>query len=112
MLQDVGARIDVETDGRLVQQQQTRLVQQGSRDLHAPHLAARELGDAFVQAVGEIDSRRGRRAVAPSASLAADAMQRRVIDEVLLDRNIDIERSRLEHDAKLPSAAPGSRPIS
>ncbi len=96
----LGARFDVETHGRLVQQKQTRLVQEGPRDLHASHLTARELGHAFMRSVRQIDSGE-RRAGASQRLAAADAVQRGVVDEVLLDRNIDIERSRLKHDAKL-----------
>ena len=58
-----------------------------------------------MQPVGEIDSGSAARARARLA--AADAMQRGVIDEVLLDRNIDIERARLEHDAELAERRAG-----
>jgi hypothetical protein len=43
MTEDIGARLDVEANRRLVQQQQTRPVQQGARDLEPPHLAARKV---------------------------------------------------------------------
>src|SRR6266699_6063719 len=45
MIEDIGAGLDVEADGRLVQQQQARAMQQGARDFEPSHLAAREVAD-------------------------------------------------------------------
>ena len=100
MREDVGARLDVEADGRLVEDQEPRLVQQRARDLDAPHLAAGEVAHLVVRAVGKRDPRQhlvgaGARRARP------DAVQRGVIGEVLRDREIEIERARLEHDAEL-----------
>ena len=55
MLEDVGARLDVEPDGRLVEQQQARAVQQRARDLDAAHLAAGQVAHLVVGAVGQRD---------------------------------------------------------
>ena len=53
-----------------------------------------------MQPVGEVDARE-RRARPLARLAAADAMQRGVVDEVLLDGNIRVERARLENDAEL-----------
>ena len=57
MAEDVGARLDVEADGRLVEQQQPRPMQQRARDLEPPHLAAGEIAHLAAGAVGEPDPR-------------------------------------------------------
>ena len=101
MAEDIGARLDVEPDGRLVEQQQPRPVQQRARDLDPAHLPAREIADLAAGAVGELDAREHSSArcarVAP-----ADAVQRGVIEQVLHHREIEVERARLEHDAHQP----------
>ena len=53
---NVGARLDVEADGRLVQQQQPRPMQQRAGDLDPPHLAAREIAHLVAGAVGHADA--------------------------------------------------------
>ena len=55
-LENVGARLDVEPGGRLVEQQQARAVQQRARDLDAPHLAAGEMAHLVARPVGEPDA--------------------------------------------------------
>ena len=57
MAEDIGARLDVEADGRLVEQQQTRPMQQRARDLEPPHLAAGEVAHLAAGAVGKSDAR-------------------------------------------------------
>ena len=110
-LEDVGAGLDVETDGRLVEQQQARPVQQRAGDLQPPHLAAGEVAHLAAGAVGEPDARQ--HFVAAQARLApADAVQGGVIEQVLRHREVEIERTRLEHDAEQPQRFAGRRPIS
>src|SRR5258708_19862772 len=58
MAEDIGARLDVEADRRLVKQQQARTMQQGARDFEPPHLAAREVAHLAAGAVGKADSRK------------------------------------------------------
>ena len=56
MRENVGARLDVEPGGRLVEQQHARPMQQRARDLDAPHLAAGEMARLVARAVGETDA--------------------------------------------------------
>ncbi len=101
MAEDVGARLDVEADGRLVEQQQARAVQQRARDLDPPHLAAREIAHLVAGAIGKPDARQ--HLGGAHARLApADAVQGGVIQQVLHHREIEVERARLEHDAEEP----------
>ena len=53
--QDAGARLDVEPDGRLVEQQQRRAVQQRPRDFDTAHLAARQAARLVMQPAAHID---------------------------------------------------------
>ena len=99
MRKDVGARLDVEAGGRLVEQEQLRAVQQRAGDLDAPQLAAGEMARLVARAVGEPDALRSDVCRAPRAR-GADAVQRAVIGEVLLDREIEVERAALEDDAE------------
>ena len=47
--EDAGARLDVQPDGRLVEQEQRRPMQQRAGDLDAPHLAAGEAARLVVR---------------------------------------------------------------
>src|SRR5262245_57402375 len=96
---DAFARADVEAHGRLVEQQQGGLVQERARDLDAASLSAGQVAHLFAGAVGEADDLQG--ALGALACLrAADAMQRAVIEEVLLQRQVEVERAALEDDAE------------
>ena len=101
--EDAGARLDVQPDRRLVEQQQRRPVQQRAGDLDAPHLAARQAARLVVQAVAHLDLRE-QRVDAPPRLGRADAVQRGMVGEVLVDAEIEVERARLEHDAEPPAA--------
>ena len=57
MLEDVGARLDVEPDGWLIEDQQPRAMQQRPGDLDAAHLSAGQIAHLVVGAVGEGDLR-------------------------------------------------------
>ena len=102
--QDVGARPDVEAGGRLVEQQQTRAMDERAGDLDPAHLAAGKLAHAVMGAVGEADALK-QRAPAGARLGAGDAVQRRLIAQVLIDGEIEIERAALKHDAD-PRRAP------
>src|SRR5438105_2785643 len=101
MADDVGARLDVEADGRLVQKQEARPMQQGPRDLEPAHLPAGEIAHLAAGALGKADALEqfggSRASLAP-----ADPVQRCVIEQVLRQRQIEIERARLEYDAEQP----------
>ena len=100
------ARRDVEADGRLVEQQAGRLMQQCARDLDPARLAARERPHLVVGAIGKSDL--GQRLARAGAALApAHALQRGVIGEVLRQRQIAVETAALEHDAELPQRRRG-----
>ena len=57
VVEDVGAGLDVQPDGRLVKQQQTWPMQQGASDFQPPHLAAGEVANLAAGAVGKPDAR-------------------------------------------------------
>src|SRR5712664_1816056 len=106
MAEDIGARLDVEADRRLVKQQQARAMQQGARDFQPPHLAAREIAHLAAGAVGKADARQ--HFTGAQARLAPiDAVQGGVIQQVLRDREIEVERARLEHHAQQPQRFAG-----
>ena len=99
--EDVGAGLDVEPDGRLVEQQQPRPMQQRARDFQPPHLAAREIAHLAAGAVGKPDPRQ-HLAAAQARFAPGDAVQGGVIEQVLRHREVEIERARLEHHAQQP----------
>ena len=100
MREKIRARLDVEPDRRLVEQQHARAMQQRAGDLDAPHLAAGKVAHLVCGAVRQSRPARGQPRRAAFASRAEMSMQRGVIGEILRDREIEIEGSRLEHDAK------------
>ena len=57
-LENVRARLDIESGRRLVEQQHARTVQQRPRDLDPPHLAAREIARLVADPIGEADPRK------------------------------------------------------
>ena len=93
------ARADVETDGRLVEQQQAGAMQQGAGDLDTPRLAAGQSAHLLVGAIREADDGQGLLG-ALSGLAAPDAVQRGVVHEVLGQREILVERARLEDDTE------------
>ena len=91
MRKDRRARLDVEADRRFVEQQQPWPVEQGAGDFHPPHLAARQVSGPFARAVGEAGLPQD--LFGPRERLGvADAVQGGMIDEVLADRNVGVER--------------------
>src|SRR4029079_8712529 len=92
----------VETDGRLVEEQHPRGVQQPTRDLEAPGHPAREGGDAARAPIPQLhhledvlEALLGR--------VARHAVQLRVEPEVLLRREVLVERRVLEDQADVPA---------
>ena len=96
---DALARADVETDGRLVEQQQAGAMQHGAGDLDTPGLAAGQIAHLLVAAVSEAHERQCF-ASADLGLAAADAMQRGVVQQVLRQREIGIEGFGLEDDTE------------
>src|SRR5690349_18490624 len=89
---------DIEAHGRLVEEEQKRLVEEGAGDLDTPLLPTTELPDAVPPPLAE------RHAVEldgnPALGFnAGQPVQRGVVAQVLFDREIEIERRLLEHDA-------------
>src|SRR4051812_28630075 len=81
-------------------------MQQGARDLDAAHLAAGQVADLVVRPVRKRDPRQ--HLVGAAAGIArTDAVQCRVVGEVLQHRQVEIERTRLEYDAKQPQRLTG-----
>ena len=96
--QNIGPRLDVEAHRRLVEHEQAWPVQQRARDLDPPHLAAGQIAYLVVRALRQGNA--GQHVVgAPAAFMLADAVQRRMVGQILDDREIEVERARLEHDA-------------
>ena len=99
MTQDGGAGRDVQSDRRFVQHQDARPVQQCACDLDPAHLSARQPAHRLPGAVGQVDLLQRGKCALPRLA-AADAVQRGVIEQVLHDRQVEIERARLEHHAQ------------
>ena len=108
---DALARADVEADGRLVEQQQRGLMQQRAGDLDAPGLAAGKVAH-FLVARG----RRARRAAVPRAVAPARFAAARCrasaqwYSRFWRQRQIEIERAALEHDAEPLQRRRGAAP--
>ena len=99
MAQDGGARRDIQPDRRFVQHQNARAMQQSAGDLDPPHLAARQSAHRILGAVGQFDLLQcGKCALARLAP--ADAVQRGVIEQIVHDGDVEIERARLKHHAQ------------
>ena len=87
-------RVDIR--GRLIQQQQVGLVQQGAGDLHPSAVASVELADFLMAALKHglpfqllLDPGFG--------ELAAESVEIRVIEQVALDAQIHVQRGLLEN---------------
>ena len=102
------AHLRVEPDGRLVEQDQPRLVHEPARDQQPPAHAARELVDLRVAAVGQVGDRRAR-ARPPPPLRARHAVEVREHEQVLLDGQLDVEVVELRDDAHLARAPAWSR---
>ena len=110
-LEQVAAACRVEADGRLVHQQHPRPVQQRARELDPPAVAAAEFRGLVVGALGKSKARE----LLVDMRLrhgARDSMQAGMEQEVGGDRELEIERRLLEHDAEPASAGTASRDMS
>lgn len=84
-------------------------MQQGARNLKAPHLTSREVAHLVPSAVSKTDA--GQLLAGAGERLAfTDAMQGRVVHEILRDREIEIESARLEHHAEHAQSFPRIAP--
>ena len=96
---DVGPRLEVEPDRRLVEEEKPRRVDQGARDLDPPGLAAGKGADLVVAALGELDPLE-QPGDARLRFALRQAVQGGVIEQVLPDRQVGVEGPALEHDAE------------
>ncbi|MNI17317.1 hypothetical protein D3C73_706850 [compost metagenome] len=91
----------VEADTGFIEQQQARLMQQGAGNFHPATMAAIEFAHPFAAALGQ--GLAGQFGVDPKVGLApGQAMQCRVITQVLLDAEVQVQGALLEHHAQLP----------
>src|SRR5690606_37321579 len=80
-------------------QEQRRPMQQGADDLDATHLAARQRPDLVVQAIAHSDLLQKRPYPLPRRS-PADPVQGRMIGEILIDTEVEVQRTGLEHNSE------------
>src|SRR5262245_51041184 len=104
--QDIGSRIDVETNSWFIKNQEAGTVQQGAGNLDAPHMSPRKVANLVIGAIFERYAHehfiRAGLCLTP-----ANSMKGRVIHQVLHDREIEIERAGLEHDTENAQGFPG-----
>ena len=99
VLQQKVAAFHVQAHRGLVQQKERGVVQQRAGQFHTAFLAAGECADAFGAAAQQIDA--GEFFFDPYSGFGArHAVEGRVVIEILFDREIEIERGLLEHDAQ------------
>ena len=103
---DLGADLRVETDGRLVEQQQPRAVDEPTGQQQATTHAARELVDGVLAAIGQ--ARDSERPVDRGRDVG-HAIETGEDGEVLLDRDVDVEVVELRHHAHLGPGGLGPR---
>ena len=104
---ELGADLRVEADGRLVEQDQLRVVDEAAGEQQAAAHAAGELVDRVAAAVaqaGEVE-----RAVDRGADVG-DPVEARVDGEVVLDGDVDVEVVELGDDAHLGAGGLRRRP--
>ena len=94
------AHLGVQPDGRLVEQHEPGAVDESTRDQQAPPHAAGELVDAAVSAIDELGHLQRPLDGVPALG-ASDPVQVREDEEVLLDRQRDVEVVELRRDAEL-----------
>src|SRR5947208_2668929 len=106
MTDDVCTRADIEADGCLIEQKQAWSVEQGAGNLDPAHLTAGEAANLVAAAIRKPEPRQ--QLARPLAALGGgDAVECRVIGQVLHDRQIEIESARLEDHAKPPQGLAG-----
>jgi hypothetical protein len=71
-------------------------MQERAGDFHLPHLPAREVAHLVIRAFRQADAVEHVIGARPGL-LFADTVQGRMIDQVLGDREIEVEGARLEH---------------
>ena len=98
-LEQIAAACRIEPDRRLVHQQHARLVQQRARELHPASVTAAERRSLVVGAVGKPEPRE----LVGDARVrigSRHAVESGVKQEIGGDRELEVERRLLEHDAK------------
>lgn len=99
MGEDRAAGRKIEADGRLVQKQELRLVEERAGDLGLAAQAVRQGADRIVEPVEQSEARK----LDSTAFLgfgARKAVERRLVAHVLAHREVDIEGRQLEHHAQ------------
>src|SRR5918998_6121934 len=92
---DAGAALEVEADGRLVEQEEPWAVDERAGDLDPPGLAAGERAHLVVEALGEADALQ--KFLDPVARRPGrDAVKGGVVAEVLTDGEVLIQRAALK----------------
>src|SRR5215469_1707164 len=94
---------DIESDPRLIEQQQPRLVQQSPCDLDAAPLSAAQAARLVAALIGKPDAV-DLRCNAASRVTMRQAVQRTMVEQVLLHGEIEIEGRLLEDDPHLSQA--------
>src|SRR6187431_2512313 len=95
---DVGPGFDVETDRGFVENEQARPVQQRACDFETSHLTPGQVAHLVFGPLGQRNA--GQKVIGTlPAFMVADAVQRRMIGQVLNDGEIEVEGARLEYDA-------------
>ena len=97
-LPDRDARHRIEAGGRLVEEEDARLVHQAARDLDAPPHAARQVLHLRLAPLRQLD-RLEQLGDQPLALRARHAVQLREDDQVLLDAQLEVAGHRLRNDA-------------
>src|SRR5690606_37218038 len=98
--------LNVEANSGFIQQQQSRLMQQGAGDFDASHLAARKVAHLVLDA--RFHLYRMQYGFDALAGLCPPkTVQRRMVGEVLAHAQIEIKRARLKYDADAAESLAG-----
>ena len=92
-------RANIQADSRFVEQQATRTVQKRAGNLHAPSLAAGQVAHLLILAVGETNTLKSLFATL-LCFRAWNAVKRRMIHQVLAQREVLIQRAALEDNTE------------
>src|SRR4051812_40406157 len=93
------ARFDVETDRRLIEKEERGIVEQRTRDLEPAHLPAGKIADLVVDPIGEGELFQDLGSPL-MCQASAYAVQGGVVEQALAHGQIEVEGTRLKHDAE------------